>query len=92
MSEESKKQIEELTEEMTEFYNSCRTVSSRPLSPGEITEDFVNSLMIIINSPDHHGDGKKQFTIQKFTKTKFITFQFNCDYFITHTNLQNIVI
>lgn len=36
MSEESKKQIEELTEEMTEFYNSSRTINSRPLSPGEI--------------------------------------------------------
>ena len=44
MSEESKKQIEELTEEMTEFYNSSRTINSRPLSPGEITEDFINSL------------------------------------------------
>jgi hypothetical protein len=53
MSEESKKQIEELTEEMTEFYNSCRTVSSRPLSPGEINDDCINDL------PDHHGDGQK---------------------------------
>ena len=77
MSEESKKQIEELTEEMTEFYNSSRTINSRPLSPGEITNDFINTLMIIINLPDHHGYGQKQFTVQKFTKTKFITFQSN---------------
>ena len=46
MSEESKKQIEELTEEMTEFYNSSRTINSRPLSPGEISNDWRSPLSV----------------------------------------------
>ena len=36
LTEERRKKVIDLTEEMTEFYNSCRTVNSRPLTPGEI--------------------------------------------------------
>ena len=36
LTEEGRQKVLELTDEMTEFYNSCRTVNSRPLTPGEI--------------------------------------------------------
>jgi len=36
LKEEDRKKAKELSDEMTEFYNTCRTVSDRPLVPGEI--------------------------------------------------------
>lgn len=36
LKEEDRKKAKELSEEMTEFYNTCRTFNDRPLIPGEI--------------------------------------------------------
>ena len=35
LKDEDRKKAKELSEEMTEFYNTCRTFNDRPLIPGE---------------------------------------------------------
>ena len=50
LKEEDRKKAKELSEEMTEFYNTCRTFNDRPLIPGEYStfnRDLENLLRLM---------------------------------------------